>query len=356
MVVVLVCSGGGILFSFQTDTRKKNNFQAAGRDLRIYTALKDPKFNLYCHFIMANIALFDTFNLLLQRDEPCVHILRTKCIELLTDLLVKFVKIEAFRSAGDVLKVKFKERANQKSDADLVIGSEAKDCLRDIEDDDVKYQFFDSVREYYVEGCSYIMAKFPIEEEWLKHAEVVDITKRVTSNFKSVSFFVNKLELSDIDIDRVEHEFLRFQIDRLDMLGGDDRIDEKWGKLIAVYPGLAEVMLSVLTIPHGNADSERVFSAVRHIDTDFRQRMSWELMDALMVVKRHLITRGEICYTHKFTDEFLARAKGATYQGLKMVNEQSESESCKDIIGADVTGQVLQMLAAGESCVDPHVK
>ena len=58
-----------------------------------------------------------------------------------------------------------------------------------------------------------------------------------------------------------------------------------------MYLGLSEIMLAILTIPHGNVDSERVFSAVRHVDTDFHQRMSVELMDALVVIKRHLVVR-----------------------------------------------------------------
>lgn len=52
-------------------------FTASGREKRMYHSLKDPKFNLYCFFLMSNIELFDNFNLLLQRDEPCVHILLT---------------------------------------------------------------------------------------------------------------------------------------------------------------------------------------------------------------------------------------------------------------------------------------
>ena len=69
-----------------------------------------------------------------------------------------------------------------------------------------------------------------------------------------------------------------------------------------MYPDLCEIMLA---IPYGNADSERVFSAVCHVDTDFRQRMSVELMEALVVVKRHLVVRNEVCHTHKFSDNSL---------------------------------------------------
>ena len=41
----------------------------------------------------------------------------------------------------------------------------------------------------------------------MKHAELADITKRVSSRFESVEYFVGKLDLADTDIDKVQHEF-----------------------------------------------------------------------------------------------------------------------------------------------------
>ena len=243
-----------------------------------------------------------------------------------------------FKLPSDILKIDFEKKENQKNDDELVIGRESSECLKDM-DKEAKAEFFDSVRSYYVESCSYIVSKFPLQEEWLIHAEVLDMTKRKNASFDSVVFFLDKLSLK-CDVDQVEHQFLRYQVDTLNVKSV--RIDEKWGELKDRYPLLCEVMLAVLTIPQGNADSERVFSAVRHVDTDFRQRMSNELMDALMVVKRHLVVRNEHCYTHKFTDEFLARAKSATYQGLRVT--EAAPDGGDDIVGSDISGQIMQML------------
>ena len=80
------------------------------------------------------------------------------------------------------------------------------------------------MRSYYVESCAYILAKFPLEEEWLKHAEVVDVSRRRSTSFASVMFFIQKLSIK-CDVDQVEHPFHRYQIDRLDLKS--ERIDEK---------------------------------------------------------------------------------------------------------------------------------
>ena len=325
-----------VMVSLQNE--EKRSFKAAGREARVLQDLKDPKFKLYCHFLMSNIRLFDTFNLLLQRNEPVVHILRTKCIELLTDLFVKFISVDCFRKAVDILKIDFTKKENQKKDNELVIGTETSEYLTDLKEEE-KSKFFDSVRSYYQESCSYILDKFPLTEQWLIHAEVVDINQRRAASFASVKYFIEKLSL-ECDVDLVEHQFLRYQVDTVNVKSV--RIDEKWFELKDRYPLLSEIMLAVLTIPQGNADSERVFSAVRHVDTDFRQRMSNELMDALMVVKRHLVVRQEVCHNHKFTNEFLSRAKSATYQGLREAASKTGGDA--DIVGSDISGLVMQML------------
>lgn len=201
--------------------------------------------------------------------------------------------------------------------------------------------FYQDVRAYFVEAASYIVAKFPINEEWLKEAEVIDVNKRTVCFFSNVAYFIEKLSMK-VDMNKAEHQFVRYQVDTLSFTPGD-RIDQIWGILAKMYPELSKVLLAVLTVFHGNAGSERVFSAVRHVNTDFRQSMSRELMDALMVVKRHLVVRNDVCYTYKFNDSFLTRAKSATYQALKK-HEEAGVDDNDDIVGLDISGQIMRML------------
>lgn len=96
-----------------------------------------------------------------------------------------------------------------------------------------------------MKACSYIITKCPLKEEWLSHAEVVDIEKRSSRSFTSVKFFIEKLTM-DLQVDKVHHEFLRYQIDNLNLKSVS--IDEQWRELEVAYPNLARVMLVVLSI------------------------------------------------------------------------------------------------------------
>ena len=54
-------------------------------------------------FLKSAQPIFDELNLLLQRDEPQIHRQQRICIDLLTNLYVRFVKPEAIKSASDII-------------------------------------------------------------------------------------------------------------------------------------------------------------------------------------------------------------------------------------------------------------
>lgn len=64
-----------------------------------------------------------------------------------------------------------------------------------------------------------------------------------------------------------------------------ERFDTKWHLISQIkipgcetsalkYGALAKLMLSILVIPHGNTEPERLFSAVRKNQTDFRASLN----------------------------------------------------------------------------------
>ena len=72
-------------------------------------------------------------------------------------------------------------------------------------------------------------------------------------------------------------------------------------------------MLGLLVIPHSNGECERIFSQVRKIKTDFRASMSDDSLEKLLILKSAKNTK---CYEETFSQEFLKKAKSATYANL----------------------------------------
>lgn len=296
--------------------------------------LQDPRTKLYGLFLGHTLPVFNKFNLKLQSDEPQIHNVRSSCIDLLTNLLLRLIKPDVISSCKDITTIKYTDRKNQKSRDDLVIGAETRRYLEKCKKDETmtpeqRTEFFNAVRGYYAVAIKYILDKFPIQDDLLIHAEVADPSKRNSAKFQSLKYFTSRFPRllqpeaeGDTDdlMNKLEMQFLLYQVAELPAsLESLKRVDEVWSQLQqdSQYTLLSSVMLGILTLPHSNADSERVFSVVRKNQTVFRPNASRKLLESVLVVKSDSFARGSACYEQTFDAAFLRKAKSATYVGLR---------------------------------------
>ena len=191
---------------------------------RVFYLLTDKRTKLYCYFLESTIPIFNTSNLLMQRDDPCIHRLFDSCQNLLTDIYVRFVTPLAVMNVELLQDVKYKDRKNQKDREGIMIGTKTRNYLNECKANDSmskddRTEFFDSVRKYFITAADYIIDKFPLNKDFVKHAEVADVKIRNKVTFDSVKYFVDKLPcLSDIRnncMDELQMEFLRYQVKEL---------------------------------------------------------------------------------------------------------------------------------------------
>ena len=308
---------------------------------RIHRLFSSPQTQLYALFLKYSNEIFHNINLLLQREEPCIHILHRELNAVFKDLLVRFVKPAViYESSADMKKVQFSKGDNQKSDEDLMIGKGARDYIKRMSDTEAnpthltkqdKGHFYRSVRRYYQSACDYILRTWPLSDKLLQEAEVVDISLRSSRSFGSVEYFVDKFpgilgdQSSDV-VDKLEVEFATYQVDSFSdkpAVFESIRVDKKWDLISRItdgsgckkYPLLSRVAKAVLVIPHSNAACERVFSIVRKNKTDFRSSMSTKTLQALLTEK--IANSGVPCYQREFSKGLLKKVKQATYHSLR---------------------------------------
>ncbi|XP_038065360.1 uncharacterized protein LOC119735640 [Patiria miniata] len=313
------------------NTSKTEEGNEETRQQRIATALQSKYKLAVAHFLSQSISAFDRKSVILQTRSPYVHKLKRELEGLLLDLYSKFVEPEAIKAVTDLTYVNYKNPKNQKEDKELVIGSETRDIMdKELDDTDCK-KFFAMVRLYYTKACDYIVTKFPLKSVVLAHAEVADCSLRVNAKFSSVKYFTDKFpcmlfvkedETKYEATDILQSQFLAYQLaDIPEAVQNETDCDKQWAVLAAekdpsgqlCYDRLAKVMLGILTIPHSNAECERVFSQVRKNKTDFRGSMSTDVLSSVLITKAQ--QRGP-CYSRDFDDKFLRRAKSATYRTL----------------------------------------
>ena len=125
--------------------------------------------------------------------------------------------------------------------------------------------------------------------------------------------------------DQLSAELIEYQtLEDREVVQEDRRIDEFWTDLslkkdpvtrLTQFPLLAKVARLVLTLPHSNADAERVFSAIGLNKTKTRNRL--QLLDgtlaAMMTVK---MATQEPCYDYEPPEEIMKAAKSATHNAV----------------------------------------
>ena len=79
------------------------------------------------------------------------------------------------------------------------------------------------------------------------------------------------------------------------------------------YVNLATLALELLAIPASNADSERVFSLVRRVKTDFRASLAPETLSSL--IGCHFNMNANCCQFDKIDDALIKKAKTWTLEG-----------------------------------------
>ncbi|KAJ8877861.1 hypothetical protein PR048_022320 [Dryococelus australis] len=166
-------------------------------------------------------------------------------------------------------------------------------------------------------------------------AILIELFKDVITRFVKPTIVRNSSSVLEVDY----HKRMNLKEDSDITIGNatsramcDLKPEEKWslvGKIKSAcghfkYAHLSKVMLTILTIPHSIAESERIFSQVRKTRTQFRLSMSSETLDKLMVVK----ARQQGNYEQNFDSAFLKKAKSASRESLKKKSRHTLAAAC----------------------------
>lgn len=80
------------------------------------------------------------------------------------------------------------------------------------------------------------------------------------------------------------------------------------------FSTLVKLVKGVLSLPHGNADVERLFSSMNNTKSPLRNRLGDATLTSMLVIKTNNPAN---CYQFEPTKEMINKAKSATYQHLQ---------------------------------------
>lgn len=172
---------------------------------------------------------------------------------------------------------------------------------------------FSSVRDFLESGVKKMLHIFPLTSKTLKLVPAANpqlkmqyTAPQVCELAKSVS-----VAISSVELDRMADEWMDYQLDEC---GGDTTdVGGFWcsSSTHDAFPTLTKLMRIVLSIPHSNASSERVFSMVKKIVTDQRSLLAPDTVNSLLRIK---INTDKCCLDTKFDTRTLRKLKRAAME------------------------------------------
>lgn len=312
---------------------KEKDTSKHARLVRVNKFFGNPGSKLYCLFLMENLSVFTSANLMLQKESPQIHRLMGRLDELVTDLIVRFIRSSAIHNSKSIFEVDFNDKKNQLTRKDLVLGSATREYFQLLQKDPsfTSHQedlFVKEVKAFYCSALKYVIDKFPLQDEFLANAAVIDVSRRLSTKYSMLEYFVRKFPclLPEEDVKNLHLEFNKFQAEPLsNEIMDEERVDVQWFKIgqitnmdkVLKFPTLSRVMKGLCCLTHSNADTERVFSLVRKNKTDFRATLSTKTLSSLLIQKVHMLSRGTSCYQHSFSSALKKKAKKAYSQSLE---------------------------------------
>ena len=263
--------------------------------------LKKPITKAYLLFLSNILSSVNKFNLLFQSSSPNIHRLVKEMNQLLLGILNKFVIPEAIHSVARVLDVD-PSRENQKADEDLMLGASLHRYLTEKNDDLEGTReltvFYDNIREFLAKLVHSATKRLPMEDSVLTDLVWLDPAERVSSTVGMVRRLVMghfKNFVPEEKRDQLEEEFCLYQTTKDlpdDIALRQLDVDVYWGRIGKLesstskpYGLLSHFAKCLLCIPHGNSDSERMFSHINLIRTDHRNQLQTSTVAACMDVK-----------------------------------------------------------------------
>lgn len=107
--------------------------------------------------------------------------------------------------------------------------------------------------------------------------------------------------------DQLSLEYTDFLVAPCDVTKSEDVLSF-WSDAESTYPLLVELVRLMMTFPHSNAASERMFSMLKKIHTDFRDNLCLDTIRALLAYK---VNSYGCCINQKYDDERLKQLKRA---------------------------------------------
>ncbi|KAJ8684032.1 hypothetical protein QAD02_019824 [Eretmocerus hayati] len=266
--------------------------------VEIVTYLKDPILKPTLQFVVFASKIFtENFTLLMQKEEPLIHILHPQLRKVLLIMITNVTKSdrvpdELFTIDSDKLLVK----QNLKDLECINNGQSVAESIKELNSTH-RTKFLTGTQLFYIASIHHLLKK--VENlEILMHFQCISPENiRKKTSHDSIITLAKSLPLYNVDLEilSIEWRLLQFDTDISFHLRRKERIDTYWNKIFELrtgetprYTNTTRVIKAALSLVHGSADVERGFSKSGNILSSDKTRMTLRTLNAKISVSEGL--------------------------------------------------------------------
>lgn len=328
-----------VLKAFFDKEIKKFNTRETERWRRLSLTLADKTIHAKALFLQNSSDLFTGFLLLLQKEEPLIHILYDELLSLVRKILGRFLNISVFqgKQASELKAIDL-----QKGEYWLKRPEVGSDTLKVMASwtSSEKKEFFLGARSFYIKCAENLLKSLPLENQVLRSLQCLHPLfryEKVSSTYiRHLATTVPTVVLP-CDVSSLVDEWIVYQSDAPDInanapstsaddepstsadepsisadeepssdeeqptAADDERSDKYWNRILAEkdlsgkskYKHLPVLIKALLSLAHGNADCERGFSENKNI-LESRSNLCAASINGIRRIKSELKKCGSI--------------------------------------------------------------
>ena len=359
-------------YEIVTEYIKQNSENDKSRRFkRIAAAFENPLFFpslLFTRFLMGRLMPFEKS---FQSDEVMIHLLYAELRRLLLEVLVLCVQ-ESKIDKKHPWKTDFKSEANKLPAKQLMVGDDTRAAVELLSERDKIAFYVSVVRPFYEKLLEKLLEHIPFRNKVLRYLMFVDpseiTSKKFPSNVVGFAKLLSKSIFPEGHIDDLTSEVrtLRMTVVKPPK---DVSVQAGWLQLLPdsmdKYPYFRRVLAIAISLPHGNAVTERQFSIMSDILTKKRSLLDDGTLHALLFLKSAIGHLGGISNIPITTElriscrnahaRYVEAARQRKMKEEEAVMKRAQQEIEKDITSAIDEDSKIKSLTAQHVCASTAV-
>ncbi|CAH0715749.1 unnamed protein product, partial [Brenthis ino] len=278
-------------------------FEDPSKTTEEMVATMDNEFTvIYLEFMSYTLGLLTQFNLLFQSETPLLYKMKSSVENLLKTVCSNYITFSYVKSCTDIMKIEFDDESKYDRLDRVYLGVLATESLQKLKNNsqvpetDVN-MFLITCRSFYVELAKQSLQRFDFKDSLFNFIDLVNPSVAQSFTFKSLKpIFVrfpvlyDYYNMQEVDDEWREHALLDHESYDLHP---SDGAEEYWRKVFhlknalgqSLFPNLKGILNALLVLPFSNASVERVFSSLKNIKNDHRNKLKTSTIIALMQTK-----------------------------------------------------------------------